>query len=98
MRERSSWRKSICRWVIQVASPGASLIYHTSITAAAAIQSAGRGRNRRRPLDDPRHDRVAPCGGGLAGEDDLAALDDVEPVGQVGNMVDVGFRDQHAVA
>jgi hypothetical protein len=29
----------------------------------------------------------------LAGEDDLAALDDVEPIGEIRNVVNVGFGD-----
>ena len=47
-------------------------------------------------LDHAAHGRILARRVRLAGEDDLAALDDVEPVGEIGHMVEVGFGDQTA--
>src|SRR5262249_18350533 len=52
---------------------------------------------RRDALDHARHGRITARLRRRPGKYDLAALDDIEAIGEVGHVVYVRFRDQHGV-
>src|SRR5262245_42854688 len=56
------------------------------------------GCRRRGSLDDAGNRGILARLARQAGKDDLASLDDVEPIGEVGNMVDVGFGNENGAA
>src|SRR5437879_7906331 len=66
--------------------------------AVRGERSSYPGVSSRRAPNYAQHGAVAPGVVGRAGEDDLAALDDVEPGRVLGNVVDVGLGDQDRVA
>ena len=110
MRERYSWRKAFCRSVTMVPVPrfGASraqhlpagrskcaryLIYHEYTNAPSPRQCCSAVM----PCLRPPWPRPRSCAlGRRAREDDLAALDHVEPVGELGDVVHVRLGHQHA--
>src|SRR5215831_935545 len=103
MRDRYSCRKSIWRWVIMVVPPPAGeggaisvcLIYHTSITLGNPCSTGLAATGRRRwSADNARHGRVPRGRSRLAGKNDLAALDHVQPVREIRQVMDVGLGDE----
>src|SRR5262249_35308030 len=103
MRERYSRRKSIWRWLITVRPPcrrpaaggSAWRIYDTSTPppGSASIGPCGPWRARG-SRHDPRDPRVRDGGLRRPGENDLAALDYVEPIGKVRDVMDVRLGDE----
>src|SRR5262245_16783732 len=101
MRDRYSCRKSIWRWLIMVVPPppagegSGCLIYHTSITPGYPCSTGLAATGRRRgSADNARHGRVPRGRIRPAGKNDLAALDHVQPVREIRQVMDVGLGDE----
>src|SRR5262245_66620550 len=103
MRDRYSCRKSIWRWLIMVVPPPAGaggaisgcLIYHTSITPGNPCSTGPVAAGRRRgSADNARHGRVPRGRSRLAGTNDLAALDHVQPAREIRQAMDVRLGDE----
>src|SRR5271165_2011300 len=68
----------------------------SQVYQAAAPVSISRGS--RGSLDDSGHGRILADLLRGAGEDDFPTLDDIEPIGEIRNMVDVGLGNENGTA